>query len=235
MSPRRLTLDLWPKPPLFSPYNRWLTPQKVCFVSEPMWVQLHSLPLGMMNNFYWKKLGTWIGKVEDIDVDIDGVGWGPFRRIKTWVDITKCLLRGTLLNNEGDQIWIAFKYDRLPSFYFNCRIIKHPDCPKPSINNKIHDSNRNQYDIWLSATTKKSGSNIESPILGKETCQVHHPLKKGLDSTKKILLMRTLLQQGMWITVKIYVPFQKILRVVGKWLPTWGIKQKEWKWYWVRQ
>lgn len=43
-----------------------------------MWVQLHGLPMGMMNGFYGGKLETRIEKVEDIDVDKDGVGWELF-------------------------------------------------------------------------------------------------------------------------------------------------------------
>lgn len=104
----------------------------------------------MMNSFYGGKLGTGIGKVENINVNIDGVGWGLFLWIKVWVDITKPLLKRTLLNHERDQIWIALKYKRLSSFCFNCGIVKHHvfGCPKPSIDNdKIHDSDRNQYSI----------------------------------------------------------------------------------------
>lgn len=39
-----------------------------------MWVQLHGFPMEMMNSFYGGKLETKIEKVEDIDVDKDGVG-----------------------------------------------------------------------------------------------------------------------------------------------------------------
>lgn len=42
-----------------------------------------------MNKFYREKLGKAIGEVIDTNVDRDGVGWGPFLRIKVWVDITK--------------------------------------------------------------------------------------------------------------------------------------------------
>lgn len=54
-----------------------------------MWVQLHNIPLGMMNRVYGEKLEKIIGEILDIDVDLDAIGWGPYLIIKTWVDITK--------------------------------------------------------------------------------------------------------------------------------------------------
>lgn len=50
-------------------YKRNLTSQKLQFVIKPMWVQLHDLPFGMMNNFHGKGIAQQIGEVLDIDVD----------------------------------------------------------------------------------------------------------------------------------------------------------------------
>lgn len=42
----------------------------------------------MMNRKNGEFLSEIIGEVEDIDVDEDDVGWGPFLRVKVWLDIT---------------------------------------------------------------------------------------------------------------------------------------------------
>lgn len=58
----------------------------------------------MMNSFYGRKIGARIGWVEDIDVDSDGMGWGPCLRLKVWIDLIKPLMRGTLISNEGNKV-----------------------------------------------------------------------------------------------------------------------------------
>lgn len=66
-----------------------------------MWVQFHNLPLGMMNQVYNEKFEKIVGDVEDIDVDKNGIGWGPNLKIKIWIIITKLLFRGIMINHEG--------------------------------------------------------------------------------------------------------------------------------------
>lgn len=90
----------------------------------------------------------------DMDVDKDGVGWRPYLRVKVWVDITKPLVRGSLMNPLGNQTWIAMKYERLPSFCFKCGIFRHPKCgcPNDPMGSKIHESEKDQYKVWLRAS-----------------------------------------------------------------------------------
>lgn len=106
-----------------------------------MWVQMFNLPLGMMNRTYCELLGMTIDEVLDVDVDKDSLGWGPFLRVRVWVDISKPLLRGNLLTIGKFQSWISFKHERLPLLYFKGGIIKHPnlDCSSGLVANKLHD------------------------------------------------------------------------------------------------
>lgn len=66
-----------------------------------MWVQFHNLSLGMMNQAYGEEFGKIVGDVKDIDVDRDRLGCGSYLKIKTQVDTTKLLVRGSLINHEG--------------------------------------------------------------------------------------------------------------------------------------
>lgn len=47
----------------------------------------------------------------EIDVDRDGVGCGPYLRVRVWVDSTKPLIRSNLINSFEQPLWIAFKYE----------------------------------------------------------------------------------------------------------------------------
>lgn len=67
----------------FTNYDRRLIPQQIVFHKEPMWAQLHNIPLGMMNRAYGEKIGNIICENLDIDVDQDGLGRGPYLRVKS--------------------------------------------------------------------------------------------------------------------------------------------------------
>lgn len=43
-----------------------------------IWVQMDNIYFGMMNKVYGELLGKRIGEIMDINVDRDGIGWGPF-------------------------------------------------------------------------------------------------------------------------------------------------------------
>lgn len=57
--------------------------------------------MGMMNSCYGKELGKYIGEVIELDVDYDGIGWGPYLRVKVWLNISRLILRGKLINFVG--------------------------------------------------------------------------------------------------------------------------------------
>lgn len=70
---------------------------------------MHNLPFEIMNRIYGKNLEKVTSEVIKVDVDKDGVGWGPFLKVKFLVDITKPLVRGSLINSLGNLLWITFK------------------------------------------------------------------------------------------------------------------------------
>lgn len=92
-----------------------------------------------------------------MDVDQDEIGWGPYLRVKVWVDIIKPLLRGSMINIAGAPTWIPFEYERFPNFIFRRGMIKHASsgCSKGLIVNKMHDSDNCQYGAWLRALASK--------------------------------------------------------------------------------
>lgn len=101
----------------------------------------------MMNKVYGEDLGKIIRDVIELNVDKYGIEWGLYMRIRVWVNITKPLALGKLINFGRKQSWTSSKYERLPNFYFNCGVIKHPSSgySKGVLNSKIHVEEPVQY------------------------------------------------------------------------------------------
>lgn len=79
---------------------------------------MHHLPFGIMNKTYGEEIRKRDGEVIEVDVDQDGLGRGPYLHTKIWVDISKPLICGSLINIEGKITWIPLKYECLPNFFF---------------------------------------------------------------------------------------------------------------------
>uniref|UniRef100_A0A803QQ09 CCHC-type domain-containing protein n=1 Tax=Cannabis sativa TaxID=3483 RepID=A0A803QQ09_CANSA len=54
-------------------------------------------------------------------------GWGPFLRIRVGIDVYKPLLRGQMVTFPWitDDLWLDFRYERLPDFCYECGIKGH--------------------------------------------------------------------------------------------------------------
>jgi hypothetical protein len=83
------------------------------------------MPLACMGREVGLKIGSTVGVVEEVDTDKDEIGWGEYLRVKIQIDLTKPLPRGRKLKYEGKSNWIAFNYEKLPKFCFQCGVISH--------------------------------------------------------------------------------------------------------------
>jgi hypothetical protein len=63
--------------------------------------------------------------VEEVETDVDGIGWGEYLRVRITLDLSKPLAQVRLLKIKGVSTWIAFQYERLPKFCFLCGVIRH--------------------------------------------------------------------------------------------------------------
>ena len=120
------------------------------------WVQIHRVPLYYMTKETDERVGGTLGNVVSVDVPEHGVGWGPFLRVRLSLDITKPILRGHLVTFHAvGQLWISFKYERLPWICFHCGVIGHleRDCDAParSSGGTMVGDEVKQYGAWLRA------------------------------------------------------------------------------------
>ena len=106
----------------------------VKFDRVSFWVQLHGIPPCYMTMEVALKISEVIGVVSHPKEfkEIDG---GNFLRLKVSLELTIPLCRGRLISLEnGKQIWISFKYERLPNLCNWCGCLTHDD---------------KDYEIWI--------------------------------------------------------------------------------------
>lgn len=95
--------------PLNSPIN-----------SVTIWVQIHEVPFGFHPNNVAHAVGKNLGKFIEADPWNEEGAWNVFLRVRVELDARKPLVqRMKIKAREGEWSWVYFKYERLPSFYYN--------------------------------------------------------------------------------------------------------------------
>lgn len=100
-------------------------PAEIEFEKVAFWICMSNLPLACMGMEVGQQIGSTVGLVEEVDTDDEGIGWGKFLRVRVKLDLSKPLSRGRILKLEEKTIWVAFQYERLPRYCFNCGTIIH--------------------------------------------------------------------------------------------------------------
>ncbi|XP_042954547.1 uncharacterized protein At4g02000-like [Carya illinoinensis] len=124
-------------------------PQEVNFESEVFWIQMLNLPLGIMNEDCGRKIGSSVGRVVDVDVPEDGIGWGRSLRVRIEVPLRQAVARGRTVNVEGNKVWVKFKYEKLPRLCFDCGWLIHDS--KGCRMKCVEKEEKSQFGAWLRA------------------------------------------------------------------------------------
>ena len=103
------------------------------------------------------KIGSTVGRVEEVDTNEFGVGWGDYLRVRIHVKMNQPLPSGWMLKLRGGSLWIGFKYERNPKFYFSCRLICRGmnGCPQREVRRKHRIEDHQEYGLWLRASSPK--------------------------------------------------------------------------------
>ncbi|KAL9684603.1 hypothetical protein QQ045_022044 [Rhodiola kirilowii] len=97
----------------------------------PMWVQVHNLPLVLIQDQYEDRFGWLIGVPVDVSktslVVHESVVQKNFLRVHVLVDSTQPLVDGCYVFEEDEEepLWVEFKYERLPKYCLKCARLTH--------------------------------------------------------------------------------------------------------------
>nr|POE86154.1 uncharacterized protein CFP56_07261 [Quercus suber] len=130
-------------------WRRGLSATNINFTHSPFWVQIWGLPFELMSDEVGRELGNNIGKFIEVDQQARQSDQVKFMRIRVELQLDKPLRRGgKVASLEGDKFWVNFKYERLPTFCFQCGNLGHDEkhCKDPS-----DQKNTKQYGEWLRA------------------------------------------------------------------------------------
>ncbi|GLT72800.1 hypothetical protein SLA2020_447040 [Shorea laevis] len=143
-------------------FNGLIPPTQLEFEKVAFWVRMYNLPLACMGTDIGFKIGSSVGMVEEVDTNEDGVGWGEYLRVRIILDITKPLARGRILKLQGNPVWIAFQYEKIPKFCFRCGIIRHgaEGCLRSRDRRFQGEDPAAQFGAWLRANSPTRGSTL---------------------------------------------------------------------------
>ena len=97
------------------------------FERASFWVQLHGIPLRYMTLEVGLKISSVIREVSRLKEFKEADG-GNFLHLKITIDLSLPLCCGHLISLEdGKQIWVSFKYERLPNLCYWCGRLTHDD------------------------------------------------------------------------------------------------------------
>ncbi|XVE96221.1 hypothetical protein REPUB_Repub02eG0203000 [Reevesia pubescens] len=90
------------------------------------WVQIHGLPLGLMNEKVGIMLEESLGDIEEVETSNGRVAWGRFLRVRVKVNVHKPFKMCGRISIAGhDKIMVYYKYERLPDLCYVCGCLDH--------------------------------------------------------------------------------------------------------------
>lgn len=113
-----------------------LLPEEYEFKHVWFWIQIHGLPISMLNRKKILSMSKKFGSPQDIS-DEDAAKWGKYARARVKIDITKPLPKEMKVTLASKKIRMAqFTYEKLPRLCYYCGLFSHAmkQCPVLSKN-----------------------------------------------------------------------------------------------------
>lgn len=147
---------------LLTRWRQGLSSTNTNFTHSPFWVQVWGLPFEYMNVEVGKELGRKLGNVIEVDKRSMQDDQVKFLRIKVDLPIDKPLRRGGyIFAYKGEQNWVSFRCERLPTFFFLCGKLGHNENHCES--NQAEKAGDRQYGEWMRARglAKTGGEKVD--------------------------------------------------------------------------
>ena len=108
-------------------FDRNSSVEELSFDKVSFWVQVHNIPIRYRNRSVAEDICDSIGQVHRSAKNSEG-GGGSYMRVQVTLDVYQPLCRGMVIKlEEGEKIWVSFKYERLPNIYYWCGCFNHGD------------------------------------------------------------------------------------------------------------
>ena len=114
------------------------------------------------------ELGETIGPVVPSENDKELIG-GDFLRVRVEVDVSRPFCRGRKVVLEDDkEIWVYFKYEKLPNFCYWCGMVSHVDkeCEIWLANKGKSLAAKQEYGAWLRSAPYNPGRTPYTTVPG---------------------------------------------------------------------
>jgi hypothetical protein len=82
---------------LLKDFDGRTSPSDLALEKAAFWIRMIGLPLSCMGRETGGMIGSSVGEVEVVDIDVNGVGWGEFLQVRVLIDLMKPLARGRKL------------------------------------------------------------------------------------------------------------------------------------------
>ena len=129
-------------------WEKGMTVRTMSFTHIPIWVQAWGLPFDLINEEASQDIGRGLGTFIDVDCKASKSDQAHFLRVRVEIPLDKPLRRGgPVVSPEGDEVQVAFRYERLVGWCFTCGIIGHElkECRKVS----THDTKDRPYGVMM--------------------------------------------------------------------------------------
>ena len=154
-------------------YDKEVEVSEIDFNTVTFWIQVHELPVRFRTRAVAEKICGAAGVVDRNTEECDSMGDG-FVRVRVKVDISKPLCRGRVVSLEnGKEIWVSFKYERLSNLCYWCGNLTHDDrdCEVWIESGGTLPSDAQQYGAWIRALpfVRSKRSSVSVPGFYKQT------------------------------------------------------------------
>ncbi|KAJ4847365.1 hypothetical protein Tsubulata_018007 [Turnera subulata] len=158
-----------------------MIPSQVSFRQILFWVQIHDIPTNLLSHEKIAKIGSVFPVFYCYEPSLEAMlGWQGFIRARIEVLSDMPLLPGVAcLDQNGNKIWIRFKYERLGELCYRCGRITHPTsrCVKPlRQGEECERPAEDSFGPWMRA---KEIFGKHYPAKKQATLEIHDELLEG--------------------------------------------------------
>ena len=127
--------------------------RELSFTWIAFWVQIYDIPFRYMNRRVAEDICAVMEAV-DRTTSTEEMEGGSFMRVRILIDISLQLCHGRVLSLEdGGEVWVNFKYERLPNICYWCGCLTHNDrdCEIWINSDGMLKAGDQEYGPWLRA------------------------------------------------------------------------------------